>query len=385
MFDYLIVGAGFAGSVLAERLAGGSNKRVLVVDRRPHAGGNAYDHHDAAGLLVHKYGPHIVHTNSLSIFRYLSRFTAWRRYEHRVLAQIDGKLVPIPINLDTVNLLYGLRLTPVQLADYFASVAEPRSPIRNSEDVVVSRVGRDLYEKCIRNYTRKHWGLDPSELAPSVLERIPARVSSDDRYFTDRYQAMPLRGFHRMFERMLDHPNITVSLGVEYRDAVRDTAFETIIYTGTLDEFFDYRWGVLPYRSVRFHHETLDQEFLLSVAQVNYPNDYAYTRVTEFKHLTGQIHPRTSVVYEYPCAEGEPYYPIPRPESAAAWKKYRALADLTPHVHFIGRLASYRYYNMDQVVGQALTLYAKLAGRKSLVAAMDAGAAGAVPVASMAG
>lgn len=371
MFDYLVVGAGFAGSVISERLARGSGKRVLLVDKRPHVGGNAYDYYDEAGLLVHRYGPHIFHTNSAEVFSYLSSFTEWRDYEHRVRAAVDGKLLPMPINLDTVNELYGLQLTPPELEAYFNRVAEPRPLIRNSEDVVVSKVGRDLYEKFVKNYTRKQWGLDPAELDPTVLARIPTRTNRDDRYFTDTFQAMPRLGFTRMFERMLDHPNISLLLQTDYRDVVRSVPFREIVYSGPVDEFFDYRYGKLPYRSLRFRHETLPVEHHQPVAVVNYPNEHEYTRVTEFKHLTGQVHPRTSIVYEYPCAEGDPYYPVPGPENAATYRQYQTLAEATPGVHFVGRLATYRRYNMDQVVAQSLTLYAKLSGARNLAAAID--------------
>ena len=369
MFDYLVVGAGFAGCVMAERLARGSNKKVLVVDKRPHIAGNAYDHYDDAGLLVHRYGPHIFHTNSAEVFEYLSRFTEWRGYEHRVLASVEGQLLPMPINLDTVNRLYGLDLDSGQLEAYFKKVAEPRAHIRNSEDVVVSRVGRDLYEKFVRNYTRKQWDLDPSELDAAVLARIPTRTNRDDRYFTDTYQAMPRRGFTRMFERMLDHPNISILLQTDYRDVLGSVSFREMVYTGPIDAFFDYRHGQLPYRSLEFRHQTLDQAQHQPVAVINHPNEHAYTRVTEFKHLTGQVHPRTSIVYEYPRAEGDPYYPIPRPENAETYKRYQALAEATAGVHFVGRLATYRYYNMDQVVAQSLTLYAKVSGTRRLAAA----------------
>ena len=221
MFDYLIVGAGFAGSVLAERLASQADKRVLVVERRGHIGGNAYDCYDEAGILIHKYGPHIFHTNSLEVFEYLSQFTSWRPYQHRVLASVAGQLLPIPINLDTINRLYGTSLTSFEVEAFFASVAEPRDPIVTSEDVVISRVGRELYEKFFKHYTRKQWGLDPSELDAAVTSRVPVRTDRDDRYFTDRYQAMPLHGFTRMFERMLAHPNVKLMLNADYRE-VRD-------------------------------------------------------------------------------------------------------------------------------------------------------------------
>ena len=362
MFDHVVVGAGFSGAVVAAQMARNFGKRVMLVDRRPHVAGNAYDHSDKAGILVHKYGPHIFHTNSKDVFDYLSLFTEWRDYEHRVRAFVDGKLVPIPINLDTVNQIYGLSLTVDELEGYLEKVAEKPAAIRTSEDVVVSRVGRDLYNKMFRGYTRKQWGLDPSELDASVTARIPVRLNRDDRYFTDTYQAMPLHGFTRMFENMLDHPNITLSLNTDYRDLAKSVRYRELVFTGPVDEFFDYRFGKLPYRSIRFRHETSNVEKLQPVAVLNYPNDNDFTRVTEFKHLTGQAHPKTSLVYEYPCDDGDPYYPVPRPENAAIYRQYEALAAHTPGVHFSGRLATYKYYNMDQVVAQALTLCAKLSG-----------------------
>ncbi|HEX8852245.1 MAG TPA: UDP-galactopyranose mutase [Pyrinomonadaceae bacterium] len=365
MFDYLIVGAGFAGSVIAERLAREANKRVLIVDRRKHIGGNAYDHHNDAGLLIHRYGPHIFHTNSREVFEYLSQFTQWRQYQHRVLASVDGQLLPIPINLDTINKLYGLSLTSFQVEEFFTSVAEHREQIRTSEDVVVARVGRELYEKFFRGYTRKQWGLDPSELDASVTARVPTRTNRDDRYFTDTYQAMPLHGYTRLFENLLDHPNIHVMLNTDYRDVERIIPYREMVYTGPVDEFFDMRFGKLPYRSLEFKHETIDRPLYQEAPVINYPNDYLYTRVTEFKYLTGQEHPKTSIVYEYPRAEGDPYYPVPRPENAELYQKYKALADATPNVHFVGRLATYKYYNMDQVVAQALTVYKKISGGKT--------------------
>jgi UDP-galactopyranose mutase len=364
MFDYLIVGAGFAGSVLAERLASQAGKRVLVVEKRNHIGGNAYDCFDDAGILIHKYGPHIFHTNSAEVFDYLSRFTPWRQYQHRVLASVSGQLVPIPINLDTINALYGTSLTSFEVEAFFASVAEPCDAIRTSEDVVVSRVGRELYEKFFKHYTRKQWGLDPSELDAAVTSRVPVRTNRDDRYFTDTYQAMPLHGYTRMFERMLDHPNIKVMLNADYRE-VRDVIpHGGVIYTGPVDEYFDYRFGKLPYRSLEFRFETLDTPQHQPVAVVNYPNEYAYTRVTEFKHLTGQVHGKTTLVTEYPRAEGDPYYPVPRAENADLYKAYKALADATPNVHFVGRLATYKYYNMDQVVAQALAVFERMIGTR---------------------
>jgi len=360
-FDYLVVGAGFSGSVIAERIATQLGKKVLVVDKRNHIGGNAYDHYDDSGILVHKYGPHIFHTNSRDVFEYLSKFTEWRSYEHRVLASVDGQLVPIPINLDTINKLYGLNLTSFQVEEFLASLAEPKEHIRTSEDVVVSKVGRELYEKFFRNYTRKQWGLDPSELDKSVIARIPTRTNRDDRYFTDTYQAMPLHGFTRMFENMLNHPNIKVMLNTDYREIQKAIPCREMVYSGPVDEFFEMRYGKLPYRSLEFKHETHNKQVFQSAPVVNYPNEQLYTRITEFKYLTGQDHTKTSIVYEFPRAEGDPYYPVPRPENAEIYKKYKALADATPGVYFVGRLATYKYYNMDQCVAQALTVYKQIA------------------------
>lgn len=364
MFDYLIVGAGFAGSVLAERLGRGSNKKVLLCDRRSHIGGNAYDHYNEDGILVHKYGPHIFHTNSQEVFEYLSRFTAWRPYEHRVRAHVDGKILPIPINLDTINRLYNLNLTSAEVEAFFKRVAEPCERIRTSEDVVVSQVGRELYEKFFRNYTRKQWGLDPSELDSSVTSRIPTRTNQDDRYFTDTYQFMPLHGYTRMFENMLDHPNIKVLLNCDYREIKNEIPYREMIYTGPIDAFFGYCYGKLPYRSLEFKHETHNVEVYQPAPVINYPNDHQYTRVTEFKYLTGQDHTKTSIVYEFPRSEGDAYYPVPRKENAAIYAKYKALADASHEAHFVGRLATYKYYNMDQIVAQALTVYSKMSSVK---------------------
>jgi UDP-galactopyranose mutase len=364
MFDYLIVGAGFAGSVLAERLANGSGKKVLICDKRPHIAGNAYDFYDASGVLVHKYGPHIFHTNSKEVFDYLSKFTEWREYQHRVLASVDGMLVPMPINLDTINKLYGLNLTAFEVEDFFRKHAEPCENIRTSEDVVVSKVGRELYNKFFKNYTKKQWDLDPSELDASVTSRVPTRTNRDDRYFTDVYQAMPQQGYTRMFERMLDNPNIKIMLNCDYREIVRDIPFKEMIYTGPIDEFFDYAYGKLPYRSLEFKHETHDCAQFQTAPVVNYPNEQAYTRITEFKYLTGQEHKKTSIVYEYPQAEGDPYYPIPRKENAEVYRQYEALAKAQTNVRFVGRLATYKYYNMDQIVAQSLAEYSKIVGMK---------------------
>ena len=361
-YDYLIVGAGFAGSVLAERLASQHQARILLVDRRPHIGGNAYDELNDAGILYHKYGPHIFHTNSDQVVDYLSQFTEWRPYEHRVLAEVRGKQVPIPINRTTLNSLFDLQLqTDDEAAAYLASRAERVEDIATSEDVVVNAVGRELYELFFRGYTRKQWGLDPSELDKSVTARIPTRTNTDDRYFADTFQAMPRDGYTAMFAAMLANPLIEVRLGTDYRD-VRDTErFGHLIFTGPIDEYFDHRFGKLPYRSLTFDHKTLEQERFQPVGTVNYPaEDVPYTRISEYKYLTGQTSPRTTVTYEFPSAEGDPYYPIPRPENQALFKRYEALGDASEGVTFVGRLATYRYYNMDQIVGQALAAFRRL-------------------------
>lgn len=360
MFDYMIVGAGFAGSVLAERLATIGNQKVLIVDQRDHIGGNAYDYYNKDGLLIHKYGPHIFHTNSRKVFDYLGQFTSWRPYEHRVLASVDGQLVPIPINLNTINKMYGLNLNSTQVESFFESKAEKKDRILTSEDVVVCKVGRELYEKFFRNYTRKQWDLDPSELDASVTARVPTRTNRDDRYFTDTYQAMPSYGYTRMFQKMLSHPNIKVMLNTDYKEIVDVIPYKTMIYTGPIDSYFDYCFGRLPYRSLEFKFETHDMPVFQATGTINYPNEQAYTRITEFKYVTGQIHPKTTVVYEYPTAEGDPYYPIPRPENAEIYKKYQRLASTMTNTYFTGRLATYKYYNMDQVVAQSLALFEKL-------------------------
>lgn len=360
MFDFLVVGAGFAGSVIAERLASQAGKKVLLVDKRNHIGGNAYDHYDEAGILVHKYGPHIFHTNSLDVFNYLSQFTEWRNYQHRVLASVDGQYFQLPVNLNTVNEMYGLNLTSSELNDFFASKAEPVKEIRTSEDVVVSKIGRELYEKFFKGYTIKQWGMDPSALNASVAARVPTRTNKDDRYFTDSYQAMPLHGYTKMFERMLNNPNIKIMLNTDYKEIMNEISYKKLVFTGPIDEYFDYRFGNLPYRSLEFKFETHDQEVFQQTGTINYPNDYAFTRITEFKYLTGQQHSKTSLVYEFPKAEGDPYYPIPKPCNTELYDRYNALASGIKNTYFVGRLASYKYYNMDQVVAQALSTYKKI-------------------------
>jgi UDP-galactopyranose mutase len=361
LFDWLIVGAGFAGSVLAERLATQLKQSVLIIDRRPHIGGNAYDCHDAAGVLMHRYGPHIFHTNSADIFEYLSKFTEWRPYEHRVRAHVKGKLLPIPINRTTLNLLYDLKLrSDAEAEAFYESRREQIDDIRTSEDVVIDRVGRELYELFFRGYTRKQWGRDPAQLDKSVTARVPTRSNTDDRYFGDKFQFMPLHGYTRMFERMLDHPKISIMLQTDFAKIRKLVPFRNLIFTGAIDEYFDRCFGRLPYRSLRFEHVTYPKEKYQDVAVVNYPGDEPYTRASEYKHLTGQVHPCTTVTYEYPSDVGDPYYPIPCEENRALYREYEALAAAQSGVHFVGRLATYQYYNMDQVVGQALSTFRRI-------------------------
>lgn len=368
LYDYMIVGAGLAGAVLAERLARKSNKKILLIDKRNHIGGNTYDYYNDDGILVHKYGPHIFHTNSKDVYEYLSKFTEWRPYDHHVLASVDGQLVPIPINQNTINALYGLNLSSAEVENFLRSKAEPKKIIATSEDVVLNAVGKELYEKFFKQYTRKQWNLDPSELDASVTARVPTRTNKDNRYFTDTYQAMPLLGYTKMFEQMLNHHNIHIMLNTDFKDIIGNIPYKNLIYTGPVDEYFNYCFGKLPYRSIDFKFKTLDKEFFQEVGTINFPMNQPYTRITEFKHLTGQKHSKTSIVYEYPQDEGDPYYPIPKKENAELYNRYKQLAAVETNTFFTGRLATYKYYNMDQVVAQSLTLYKKLIQSHSVTA-----------------
>jgi UDP-galactopyranose mutase len=377
-YDTLIVGAGYAGSVIAERLATQLGHRVLIVERRDHIAGNAYDYTDEAGVLVHKYGPHIFHTNAEKVVEYLSRFTEWRPYEHRVLAEVDGLLLPMPINRTTVNELYGLDLrTEEDVEAFYAERREDIPLVKTSEDAVVAKVGRDLYEKFFRGYTRKQWERDPSELHASVCARIPIRTNTDDRYFTDAFQKMPADGYTTMFERILDHPGIEVQLETDFDDVRDDLEFGHVVYTGPIDRYFDYRFGPLPYRSLEFElrtEETPDGGLVQPAATVNQPSaDVPYTRVTEYRHLTGQRHTHSTMAVEYPRSEGDPYYPIPNDETRTLYHRYEALArEIADDVTFVGRLARYQYLNMDQVVAQALSTFQKMVeeGRVSAAPAL---------------
>lgn len=369
-YDVLVVGAGFAGSIMAERAAA-TGRRVLVVDRREHIAGNAFDEIDEHGVLIHRYGPHIFHTNSARVSDYLSRFTGWRPYEHRVLADVEGTLVPVPINRSTVNLLHGKHFsTDAEVEAHLESLAVRPEQMLTSEDAVVGKVGHDLYEKLFRGYTRKQWDLDPRDLDASVCARIPVRFNDDDRYFTDSFQFMPAEGYTAMFERMLDHPRIDVELSMDFAEVSDRISHRTLVWTGPIDAFYGYRFGKLPYRSLKFEFSSLSVapgEFAQPVGQVNFPDESVpYTRITEYRHLTGQSSLQTTIGYEFPCAEGDPYYPIPRRENRLAYKRYERLAEQERDVVFVGRLARYQYLNMDQVVAQALKAADEAFGHSAL-------------------
>ena len=362
-FDFLIVGAGFAGSVLAERLASQLGKTCLIVEKRNHIGGNAYDHYDTAGVLLHRYGPHYFRTNSKRIIDYLGQFTEWHAVEYKILSWTHGRYWQFPINLNTFEQLIGKPSTSeemeAQLAKWRVQIDNPK----NSEEVIVSQVGWKLYEMFFKNYTRKQWQRDAKDLDPSVCGRIPIRTNRDDRYLSEKFQALPKNGYASMFQKMLSDPKIEVRLNTDYREARKHVQFKHLIYTGPIDEYYDHCFGRLPYRSLRFEPETLSQEFFQRAMQVNYPNDHDFTRIVEIKHATGQKLPSTTIVREYPQNFGpgrEAYYPIPAPDAKALYAKYADRAALEKNVSFVGRLATYRYYNMDQVVGMALAEFERL-------------------------
>ncbi|MFA5806140.1 MAG: UDP-galactopyranose mutase [Melioribacteraceae bacterium] len=361
MYDFLIVGAGFAGSVMAERLASQRNKKVLVVEKRNHIGGNAYDEYDEHGILIHKYGPHIFHTNSKEVFDYLSMFTKWRPYEHKVLAFYKNEYYPIPINRLTLNKLYKLNLqSEKEVTEFYSKVRENRNPIINSEDIIVNQVGRELFEIFFKNYTYKQWNKYPHDLSPSVCGRIPIRTNDDCRYFTDKYQFMPKEGYTKMFANMLSHKNIEIILNTDYKTVVNDLKFDKMIYTGPIDYFFDYELGRLPYRSIRFEFENYERDKAQDVAVINYVDGTKpFTRVTEYKYLTGQISNSTTLSKEYTQIDGEPYYPIPTVENKRLYSLYHDSTSKLKSVIFCGRLAEYQYLNMDQVIANTIQILNK--------------------------
>ena len=390
-FDCLIIGAGYAGAVAARELAERGGRRVLVLERRDHIGGNAYDCPDAHGVLIHQYGPHIFHTSNKRVFDWLSRFTGWRRYQHRVIANLprdnpevvparkksDGRFCfPVPFNLDSLENAFGAqdgkRLGQKLLDAYPAQSQVTILELRQNPDPEIAAIAEYVYEHVFVHYTMKQWGQTPEEIDPATTARVPVRLSRDDRYFQDAYQGMPLEGYTPMFQKILDHPNITVELGVEARDRVKleggtvtlDGAPFTgaVIFTGQADELFGFRFGQLTYRTLDFRFETYEKQFYQTHGTVNYTVDRDYTRITEFKHLTGQDLPGLTTIMKeysraYTGAPGEtPYYSIINPENNALYAKYAALASEYPNLHLLGRLAEYKYYNMDAIAGRALEL-----------------------------
>ncbi len=367
--DWLIVGAGFTGSVLAERIASQRGEKVLIVEQRDHIAGNAYDYYDEQGVLVHEYGPHIFHTRMKHVWNYLAQFTEWHSYYHRVLAVVDGKQVPVPFNLNSLYALfpahYAEKLARQLIEKYGFNVKVPILKIRQSENEGDLKFLADyIYDNVFHNYTLKQWDLKPEELAPSVTARVPIYISRDDRYFQDTYQGLPQQGYTALFRRMLNHPNIKLLLNTAYQEVAEEVQYQKMVFTGPIDAFFEHQHGELPYRSLRFKFFHTEQEYKQSVGTVNYPNEYHYTRITEYKHLTGQRAYGSTYIEEYPQpykrGENTPYYPIPKEEFRAQYKKYAAEAEkLKERVLFAGRLADYQYYNMDQAVARALSLFEK--------------------------
>jgi UDP-galactopyranose mutase len=356
-YKYVIVGAGLAGLTVAERIANDLDEKVLVIEKRNHIGGNVYDSYNEDGILIHNYGPHIFHTNDKEVYEYLSRFTKWNDFWHRVLTYVDGNLVPMPITVETINKLYNLKLDCSQVEDFLKKQAVDIAEIKTSKDVALSKVGPDIYEKIFESYTKKQWGIDPSELDTSVISRIPIRLNRDTRYFADRYQGMPSQGYTKLCEKLIANKNIKLLLNTDYREVMKDITYDTLIYTGATDEFYQFKHGKLSYRSVNFVFETYDQDKFQEAPVVNYPNDYDYTRITEYKQLTWQQHRKTTISKEFPSAEGEPYYPFPTKECKAQYAHYEEDMKKEENVIFLGRLAEYRYYNMDAVVRRALDVY----------------------------
>ena len=362
-YKYLVVGAGLAGLTMAERIANVLGEKVLVVERRSHIGGNVYDSYNEDGILIHNYGPHIFHTNDREVYEYLSGFTKWRDFWHRVLTYVDGNLIPMPITVETINKLYNLNLNCFEVEDFLRKQAIEIDEIKTSKDVALSKVGPDIYAKIFENYTKKQWGIDPAELDTSVISRIPVRTNRDTRYFNDKYQGMPLHGYTKMCEKMAASKNIKILLNTDYREIAGDVSYDTMIYTGAVDEFYNYKYGRLAYRSIKFVFETYDMEKFQEAPVVNYPNDYDYTRITEYKQLTGQVHHKTTISKEFPYDGGEPYYPFPTAEHRKQYEMYAADMAKEENIIFIGRLSEYRYYNMDAVVRRALDEFEKLRKR----------------------
>lgn len=356
-YKYVVVGAGLAGLTAAERIAEVLDEEVLVIEKRNHIGGNVYDSYDEEGILIHNYGPHIFHTNDKEVFEYLSRFTLWHYFWHRVLTYVDGNLVPMPITVETINKIYNLNLSCFDVEEFLKKQAVSMDEVSTSKDVALSKVGEDLYKKIFENYTRKQWGVDPAELDTSVISRIPIRANRDTRYFNDTYQGMPKYGYAKMCQNMISNKKIKVMLNTDYKEIIKDLEYDKLIYTGPTDYFYDYKHGKMAYRSIDFQFETYSREEYQEAPVVNYPNDYDFTRITEFKKLTGQEHKKTTILKEFPTSEGEPYYPFPTKEYQEQFRLYQAEMKKEEKVVFLGRLAEYRYYNMDGVVRRVLNAF----------------------------
>lgn len=370
------MGAGLAGSVMAERIANFLDKKVLIIEKRNHIAGNCYDYYNKNGILVHKYGPHIFHTELEHVWRYLSKFTEWRHYQHKVLGFINGKYVPIPFNLNSLYESFAnddAQRIEAKLIDKFGQGVEvPILELKKSEDRDLRFLADYVYMNVFLNYTKKQWGMTPEEIDPSVTARVPLIISRNDHYFKDHYQGLPAEGYTKMFESMLSDHKIDTKLNRDYKEILKfkeghielfGEKFQgTLIFTGEIDYFFDYEFGKLPYRSLHFEMENRDQEFFQEVATVNYPNDYEFTRITEFKHLTGQNHPKTTFAREYPRdyhlgRDEIPYYPIPKTDFVETYRKYQRKAEEFDNLIFVGRLAEYQYFNMDRVVDRALNIF----------------------------
>jgi UDP-galactopyranose mutase len=356
-YRYVVVGAGLAGLTMAERIANVLNEKVLIIEKRNHIGGNLYDSYNEDGILIHNYGPHIFHTNDKEVYDYLGMFTPWNDFWHRVLTYVDGNLIPMPITVETINKLYNLNLSCNEVEAFLKQQATSINEIKTSKDVALSKVGMDIYEKIFENYTKKQWGVDPGEIDTSIISRIPIRLNRDTRYFSDRYQGMPKHGYTKMCENMAANKNIKILLNTDYKEVIDEIQYTKLIYTGPTDYFYDFKHGKMAYRSIRFVFETYNKEEYQQAPVVNYPNDYDYTRITEFKKMTGQEHKNTTILKEFPCSEGEPYYPFPTSEYKEQFSLYQKEMEKEEKVIFLGRLAEYRYYNMDAVVRRALDLF----------------------------
>lgn len=366
-FDWVIIGAGFSGCVLAEQIANRMNQKVLIIEKRDHIGGNAYDCYDEYGILIHQYGPHLFHTNSKKVWHYLTQFTDWTCYQHHVLAVIDGKTVPVPFNLNSLRSLfttqYAEQLEEMLTKQYGFGKKVPILELMDVAGEELKELAEYIYKNVFYGYTVKQWGMKPDELDRSVMARVPIHISRDDRYFQDQYQGIPKLGYTSMFKKMISHPNIKVLLKTKYEEVKEYFHSTKMIYTGPIDAYFGYKYGKLPYRSLSFtsHHFT-DRDSYQQVAQVNYPNNYDFTRITEYKKITGQKIPGTTIMTEeagpYLSSKNDPYYPIPRKENNELYTKYKLEADkIKETTLFVGRLAEYKYYNMDQIVARALHVF----------------------------